>query len=185
MSQSFATVLEHDLRQLTSESRRQDGFAGWLTGQQNLDVKDAAERATLKLRSLSAAAGPIEQSIANSEVISSTASIRCVTRGSLEVHFACPLRLLGISERPSPLQEILRPFMLACESKHVGLVALGLACVQKMAANGAVHCDKFITILHALQQVLVARFKPPGASNASLKYEREPQHLYLAVRGRT
>lgn len=68
MSQSFAAVLEHDLRQLTSESRRQDGFAGWLTGQQNLDVKDSAERAILKLRSLSAAAGPISQSIANSEV---------------------------------------------------------------------------------------------------------------------
>lgn len=72
MAQSFASVLEHDLRQLTAESRKQDGFmSGWLTGQQNLDVKDAAERAILKLRALSAAAGPISQSIANSEVTSS------------------------------------------------------------------------------------------------------------------
>lgn len=46
--------------------------------------------------------------------------------------------------------------MLACESKHVGLVAMGLACVQKMTANGAVHHEKYLSILQALQQVRFA-----------------------------
>lgn len=129
-------------------------MSGWLTGQTNLDVKDAAERAILKLRALSAAAGPISQSIANSEV-----NRLCVVAEVVLLYSnRCSPSSLNESAGPSvDPQEILRPFLLACESKHVGLVAMGLACVQKMAANGAVHHEKYISILQTLQQVSLPR----------------------------
>lgn len=76
--------------------------------------------------------------------------------------------------------------MLACESKHVGLVALGLACVQKMAANGAVHRDKYLSILQTLQQVRVARSEPSWCRQVQVPgVNREPRRLDPAVRGRT
>ena len=55
---SFVAVLEADLRHLSAEARRADGLAGWLTGPSHPEVKDAAERAILKLRSLSGPGSP-------------------------------------------------------------------------------------------------------------------------------
>ena len=64
---TFVAVLDAECRQLAAEARKQDGFAGWLTGPSHLDVKDAAERAVLKLRSLSTGSGSPAQAIANCE----------------------------------------------------------------------------------------------------------------------
>ncbi|KAK3236704.1 hypothetical protein CYMTET_53172 [Cymbomonas tetramitiformis] len=48
-------MLEADLRNLSAEARKSDtGFAGYFTGSQHPEVKEAAERALLKLRSLPA-----------------------------------------------------------------------------------------------------------------------------------
>eukprot|EP00854_Cymbomonas_tetramitiformis_P009321 gene9321-11046_t len=54
-SSSFIGMLEADLRNLSAEARKSDtGFAGYFTGSQHPEVKEAAERALLKLRSLPA-----------------------------------------------------------------------------------------------------------------------------------
>jgi hypothetical protein len=48
----FLQVLENDLRLLSSEARRNDGFGGFFSGASFPDVKEAAENAILKVRSL-------------------------------------------------------------------------------------------------------------------------------------
>ena len=63
LSRSMATeaitgALESDLRILSSEARRADGLAsqltGWLSGPEHPQIKEAAERAILRLRSFGA-----------------------------------------------------------------------------------------------------------------------------------
>ena len=48
----FLQVLENDLRLLSAEARRNDGFGGFFTGASFPELKDAAEAAILKVRSL-------------------------------------------------------------------------------------------------------------------------------------
>lgn len=48
---NLLAILESDLRSLSAETRRTEGFTGWLTGPEHSAVKEAAERAVLKLRS--------------------------------------------------------------------------------------------------------------------------------------
>ncbi|KAK9810126.1 hypothetical protein WJX72_005196 [[Myrmecia] bisecta] len=56
--EGFLAVLESDLRLLSGESRRAEGLAGqltgWLSGNEYPQIKEAAERAALKLRSYAA-----------------------------------------------------------------------------------------------------------------------------------
>lgn len=66
-TESVLVVLESDLRLLSSETRRAEGFTGWLTGPDHLAVKEAAERAVLKLRSLAPSSDP-SASVAASKV---------------------------------------------------------------------------------------------------------------------
>jgi hypothetical protein len=50
---SLASLLEADLRALSAESRKQEpGFAGYFGGASHPEIKEAAERALLKMRSL-------------------------------------------------------------------------------------------------------------------------------------
>ncbi len=50
---SLSAVLESDLRLLSAETRRSEGFTSWLTGPDFPQIKEAAERGVLKLRSTS------------------------------------------------------------------------------------------------------------------------------------
>ena len=54
-TEAIAGTLESDLRLLSSEARRADGLAsqltGWLSGPEHPQIKEAAERAILRLRS--------------------------------------------------------------------------------------------------------------------------------------
>lgn len=53
MANGFVAMVESDLKNLAAESRRAEpGFAGYFGGAQHPEIKDAAERALLKLRSL-------------------------------------------------------------------------------------------------------------------------------------
>ena len=63
----FLQVLENDLRLLSAEARRNDGFGGFFTGASFPDLKEASERAILKVRSLPVNADPAE-TIAGVEV---------------------------------------------------------------------------------------------------------------------
>jgi hypothetical protein len=52
---SLSDSLVEDLRGLSAEARRADGLiSGWLTGPDHPQVREAAERAVLRLRSASA-----------------------------------------------------------------------------------------------------------------------------------
>jgi hypothetical protein len=48
---NLSAVLESDLRLLSAETRRSEGFTSWLTGPDFPQIKEAAERGVLKLRS--------------------------------------------------------------------------------------------------------------------------------------
>ncbi len=61
MALGFAAVLEADLRQLSSDARRSDGITGWLSGNDHPEVKEASERAVLKVRSFSNSPNPVAQ----------------------------------------------------------------------------------------------------------------------------
>ena len=50
---SLSAALETDLRLLSAETRRSEGFTSWLTGPDFPRIKEAAERGVLKLRSTS------------------------------------------------------------------------------------------------------------------------------------
>lgn len=56
----FLQVLENDLRLLSAEARRNDGFGGFFTGASFPELKEAAERAILQVRSLPVNADPAE-----------------------------------------------------------------------------------------------------------------------------
>jgi hypothetical protein len=51
------------------------------------------------------------------------------------------------------LQEILRPFLLVCESKNPRLIGIVLGSIQKLLAHNAVSDEGRTQIIQALQQV--------------------------------
>ena len=50
-------------------------------------------------------------------------------------------------------QELLRPFLLACETKNARLTVLALGCVQRLLANDAVSEDGTVAVITTLQHV--------------------------------
>ena len=117
-------LLEADLRLLSSETRRTEGFTGWLTGPEHLPVKEAAERAVLKLRSLAGQADAL-------------AAIR-------------------------DSKDILKPFLMACESKSSKLANIAMVSIQKLCAHDALSDDGILSVAAAIEQVGTAR-KPCGS----------------------
>lgn len=59
-------------------------------------------------------------------------------------------------------QEILRPFLLVCESKNPRLIGIVLGSVQKLLAHNAVSDEGRTQIIQALQQVRVCVFEHVG-----------------------
>lgn len=160
--EGFLAVLETDLRLLSSEARRPDSFAGqlsgWLSGSEHPEVKEAAERAVLKLRSLSSKPDALEALRAN-KVLYLESLIRQIPRDCTK----CSVELATIQPAQSTrrvlnaptisLQEILKPFLLACESKNSKLASISLVCMQKMLANNGVSGEGRDVIVEALVQV--------------------------------
>ena len=75
-TEAIAGALESDLRLLSSEARRADGLAsqltGWLSGPEHPQIKEAAERAILRLRSFGARDDGLEH-LRNSKVLEACA----------------------------------------------------------------------------------------------------------------
>ena len=71
---------------------------------------------------------------------------------------------------PVQVQEVLRPFLMVCETKNARLVTLALGSLQKMLAHDAVNSDGRKLIMQALVQVRnalpPARDPRPGLSQA-------------------
>ena len=125
-------LLEADLRQLSSETRRAEGFTGWLTGPEHLPVKEAAERAVLKLRSL---AGQ-------------------------------PDAMAAIRDS----KEVLKPFIMGCESKSSKLASIAMVSIQKLSAHDALSDDGILLIAAAMEQV---RTVSPRIGLASGRAQRQ------------
>ena len=78
---SLSAALEVDLRLLSAETRRSEGFTSWLTGPDFPRIKEAAERGVLKLRSTSG-----RQESAESVQKSKARAAHCSAE-----HASCPL----------------------------------------------------------------------------------------------
>ncbi|CAD7699922.1 unnamed protein product [Ostreobium quekettii] len=116
---TFMTVLESDLRVLSTEARKSDGLAGqlagWLNNSEQTAVKDAAERAVMRLRAFSREPNCLE-----------------AIRGS---------------------KDVLRPFVLACETKNSRLTSHALGCIQRLLANDAVSAEGRVAVITVLQHL--------------------------------
>ena len=108
-------LLEADLRLLSSETRRTEGFTGWLTGPEHLPVKEAAERAVLKLRSLSGQPDTL-------------ASIR-------------------------DSKEILKPFLMGCESKSSKLANISMGSIQRLSTHAGLSDEGILSVAAVIEQV--------------------------------
>ncbi len=51
------------------------------------------------------------------------------------------------------LQDVLKPFLLACESKNAKLASLALVSIQKLLANDVVSVAGTTAIIRSLEQV--------------------------------
>lgn len=65
---SLSAVLETDLRLLSAETRRSEGFTSWLTGPDFPQIKEAAERGVLKLRSVTGKSADSAETVQKSKV---------------------------------------------------------------------------------------------------------------------
>ena len=140
-TEAITGALESDLRLLSSEARRADGLAsqltGWLSGPEHPQIKEAAERAILRLRSFGAKEDGLEHlktsKVSPLQTISSLV-IRCIS-----------------SEQS--LQDVLRPFVMGIESKSSKLVCLCLVSVQKLVAADAIGLDGLLVVIQGMEQV--------------------------------
>lgn len=140
-TEAITGALESDLRLLSSEARRADGLAsqltGWLSGPEHPQIKEAAERAILRLRSFGAKEDGLEHlktsKVSLLQAISSLV-IRCIST-------------------EHPLQDVLRPFVMGIESKSSKLVCLCLVSVQKLVAADAIGLDGLLVIIQGMEQV--------------------------------
>ena len=51
------------------------------------------------------------------------------------------------------MQEALKPFLMACESKSPRLASIALISMQKLLASGIVPLEEMLVIIQALEQV--------------------------------
>lgn len=140
-TEAITGALESDLRLLSSEARRADGLAsqltGWLSGPEHPQIKEAAERAILRLRSFGAKEDGLEHLKTSKVSLLQTISslvVRCIST-------------------EQPLQDVLRPFVMGIESKSSKLVCLCLVSVQKLVAADAIGLDGLLVVIQGMEQV--------------------------------
>lgn len=107
-TEAIAGTLESDLRLLSSEARRADGLAsqltGWLSGPEHPQIKEAAERAILRLRSFGLRDDGLEH-LRNSKValpLNRTVLcfvLNCQARSTLAHRMSFDLLLWQLSQR--------------------------------------------------------------------------------------
>lgn len=142
-TEAITGALESDLRVLSSEARRSDGLAsqltGWLSGPEHPQIKDAAERAILRLRSFGAREDGLEH-LKNSKV---TRQLRVSDSTTGQ----------AVQQATYTVQDVLRPFVMGIESKSSKLVCLCLVSVQKLVAADAIGLDGLLGVIQGMEQV--------------------------------
>ena len=122
-------AIEADLRGLSAEARRADGgglatqITGWLQHTDYGQIKDSAERAALRLREIARGGGG-----GGGAAGGSLAALRGADK------------------------EVLRPFLLVCESRNPRLVGAALGSLQKLLAHDAAGDEGRAAVLAALLQ---------------------------------
>ena len=124
---SLVDTLQVDLRNISSEAKRKHPA-----------VKDAAERAILKLRSLSAAN--------DKHINEGKEQLRrkdFSTKYFLTHDLLIPHLLFSVIARSD---DVIQPFILGCETKSAKLIFISINCIQRLISHDAVP-DTSITVI--------------------------------------
>lgn len=136
----FIASLEADYRQLSSDARRSEGFVGLFASTDHPEIKDAAERAVLRLRSLSHGPNAKEQLAANCKVIWLAAAGAMwklwTTLGFVLLSDGNYVLRTLWNTCVCCYQDLFRPLELASATKAPKLVGQALLIAQKLLANG-------------------------------------------------
>jgi hypothetical protein len=88
-----------------------------------------------------------------------TCILEPVSQSRKKIYFLVDL-LIRLQLRATPdaaaiaqSDEVIKTFLLACETKNVKLCAIGLSCLQKLTAHDAVPATSLPQILTTLEQV--------------------------------
>lgn len=147
-------------RQLSQDAKKSEGgLASFFSAADHPEVKEAAERAVLKVRSLAEAPDALEQ-IRAAKVCERRARVQQRRRGPALAQHSCGESLKwsllwdqARLPRCLPLQELLRPLQLACDTKSPKLVGHALSTAQKMLANGAMSPEGTLAVVGLLAKV--------------------------------
>ena len=150
---AFSRALESDLRALGAEARRGEGMMGGLFGSSSAsahpELKEAVERAIIRVRSL-APEDATGARVAGDEV-RAVPSTPPPSSPNVSLSSRSPPRVTDLlPPRVHPPQEIFRPFLMACETSTASVAALGLSCVQKLAANDALSPTHVPSVVRAI-----------------------------------
>ena len=150
---AFSRALESDLRALGAEARRGEGMMGGLFGSSSAsahpELKEAVERAIIRVRSL-APEDATGARVAGDEV-RAVPSTPPPSSPNVSLSSRSPPRVTDLlPPRVHPPQEIFRPFIMACETSTASVAALGLSCVQKLAANDALSPTHVPSVVRAI-----------------------------------
>lgn len=160
----LVAVLETDFRELGQLARKGDGGFGGFFASENTELREAAERAVLKVRSF--ADFPDAQNAVRDTKVSERFQRAAVTDARATCFGCCGRRRFNRRSNRrgacSPwlcftpfvqLQELLKPLALGCDTKSTRIIALCLSTVQKMLANGAVSQEGVEAVLAMLGRV--------------------------------
>ena len=151
---AFSRALESDLRALGAEARRGEGMMGGLFGSSSAsahpELKEAVERAIIRVRSL-APEDATGARVAGDEVRAVPSTPPPSSPNVSLLLPSPPARHRPPSPaRPIPRRRSSVLFLMACETSTASVAALGLSCVQKLAANDALSPTHVPSVVRAI-----------------------------------
>ena len=125
------------------------GLFGSSSASAHPELKEAVERAIIRVRSL-APEDATGARVAGDEV-RAVPSTPPPSSPNVSLSSRSPPRVTDLlPPRVHPPQEIFRPFLMACETSTASVAALGLSCVQKLAANDALSPTHVPSVVRAI-----------------------------------
>ena len=125
------------------------GLFGSSSASAHPELKEAVERAIIRVRSL-APEDATGARVAGDEV-RAVPSTPPPSSPNVSLSSRSPPRVIDLlPPRVHPPQEIFRPFLMACETSTASVAALGLSCVQKLAANDALSPTHVPSVVRAI-----------------------------------
>ena len=148
----FIASLLSDLRVLSNEARKAEGLAGqltgWISGPEHPAIKEAAERASLKMKGLQT------EATGEAVLLLKDNKVQCSVIARINNPEVTVASTISSNNTRIALQEILKPFLMACETKSAKLANISLASLQKMLANDILVPDEILLVIKALEQVM-------------------------------